>query len=37
MIKIINFIGYSILAAVAGILGVSAVITIINARFYTWR
>ena len=37
MTKLLNFIGYSILALVAGILGVSAIITIINARFYTWR
>jgi len=36
MTKIINFIGYSIMAVVAGILGVSAVITLLNTSFYTW-
>ena len=37
MTKIFNFIGYSILAVVAVILGVSAVTTILNTHFYTWR
>jgi len=37
MVKIINFIGYSILAALGVLLAVSAANTLLTMRIYTWK
>gem|GEM_PF-5008536 len=37
MVKVIDFIGYSILAAVGALLAVAAVNTLLTTHIYTWK